>query len=71
MCGQITSVLGWPRQVWLAPVAESDAGEVVLKALAHNPEAFFFAGVVPPPGVGTATEVGGGVVFVRREAQLQ
>ena len=71
MVGQITSVLGWPRQVWLVPVSKENVGAVVDKALKRDPEGIFFVGVPPLSSLGTAIEVGGGIVFVRREEQLR
>ncbi|MBC8067194.1 MAG: hypothetical protein IAG13_02580, partial [Deltaproteobacteria bacterium] len=57
-----------PRQVWFAPVSGTDAGEVVLRALTHDPEALFFAGLAPSADLGPATDIGDGRQRARAKA---
>jgi hypothetical protein len=67
---QIISVLGWPRQVWLVDVLGGNVNAALDGALKRDPEGIFFVDVRPSPGLGTTIEVGGNIVFVRREGQI-
>jgi hypothetical protein len=68
MFGQFASVLGWPRQVWFTEFSQTDADGGFTQALARDPEGLFFAGMPAAAGLGKTEELGGEIVFVRREA---
>ena len=69
LVAQITGVLSWPRQAWLIALPAESADGRVGEAIARDPAGLFFIGVSPLSGLGRPVEVGGGILFVRREEE--